>query len=68
MLSVEREIGMNPSAGVEVQLCLLCQPMIDEGRAHASSASAFYAMHIQLQRLSNRIHPFKQKFEIDHSL
>lgn len=43
---------MNPSAGVEVQLCLLCQPMIDEGQAHASRASAFYAMHIQHQCLS----------------
>lgn len=46
---------MNPSAGVEVQLCLLCQPMIDEGRAHASRGSTFYAMHIQRQSLSTGV-------------
>lgn len=43
---------MNPSAGVEVQLC---QPMIDEGRAHASRGSTFYAMHIQPQSLSTDV-------------
>lgn len=46
---------MNPSAGVEVQLCLLCQPVIDEGHAHASRAFfflAFHATHVQLQRPS----------------
>lgn len=49
MLSTEREIGMNRSAGVEVQLCPLCQPMIDESQEHASRGFALYAVHNQLQ-------------------
>lgn len=67
MLSVEREIGMNPSAGVEVQLCLLCQPMIDEGRAGVSRASAFYAVHVQLQWLGTRTHKVKIKRRMQDS-
>lgn len=37
---------MNPSAGVKVQLCLLCQFMTDE--AHASRGSIIYAVHMYL--------------------
>lgn len=56
---------MNPSAGVEVQLCLLCQPVIDEGHAHASRAF-FFPLSMPRTSNSSARAPAKEGEESEH--